>query len=85
MCVIPQSLVSALQLEPEDTLRAVGYDGQETEVATYFVDLEIVGYPISGVEVIAMPRTILLIGRDVLSHFILTLDGKNMTFEMIDP
>lgn len=76
ICVIPQSLVDALRLEAEDLMQATGFDSQESEVTTYFVDLEIAGYSIEAVEVVAAPHSTMLIGRDVFSHFVLTLNGK---------
>jgi hypothetical protein len=27
----------------------------------------------------------LLLGRDVLRHFVATFDGKNLTFDLVDP
>lgn len=35
--------------------------------------------------VVVMPRSLAILGRDVLSHFILTLSGKDLTFELRDP
>jgi hypothetical protein len=37
------------------------------------------------VEIAASPRQDVLLGRDVLNHFILTLNGKDLTFELRDP
>jgi predicted aspartyl protease len=83
--LIPLSLVEKLQLVPETPVVMAGYDGTETERTAYFVDLEIEGYKLEAIEVVAVPRSHILLGRDVLNRFIITLNGKDLTFEMVDP
>jgi hypothetical protein len=51
----------------------------------YYVALEVTGYHISMVEGTTSPRRDVLLGRDVLNHFTLTLNGKDLTFELQDP
>jgi hypothetical protein len=41
--------------------------------------------PAPFVEVVAAPIPYAILGRDVLNHFILTLNGKGLTFELQDP
>ena len=62
-----------------------GYDGVETIRPLYYVALEVADYRIPIVEVTVSPRQDALLGRDVLNHFILTLNGKEHTFELQDP
>lgn len=83
--LIPPSLVNALQLVPEDSVVMVSYDGTETERTAYFVDLELGGHKLECVEVVAVPRDNILLGRDVLNRFNITLKGKELTFDIIDP
>ena len=42
-------------------------------------------FVILNAEVVAANRNDMLLGRDVLQNFILTLDGKAETFDLIDP
>ena len=63
----------------------LGYDENPAKRPVYRVDLEILGYIFRAVRGVAVPRETILIGRDVLAHFIITLDGKTQTFEMVDP
>ena len=42
-------------------------------------------FVILNAEVVAAGRNDMLLGRDVLQNFILTLDGKTETFELVDP
>ena len=83
--VIPPSLVDDLQLIPKMPIVMTSYDGIETERTAYFVDLEIAGHKLESIEVVAAPRGNVLLGRDVLNHFLITLNGKDLTFEMRDP
>lgn len=83
--IIPESLSIELQLTPKDPVLMFGYDKNSAERPTYRVDLEILGYTLRAVRVVAAPRGTILLGRDVLKHFLITLNGKAQTFEMIDP
>ena len=83
--VIPDALVDNLRLRAEDSVLMIGYDDIATERTTYSVDLEIAEYKLESVRVVAAPRNTILLGRDILNRFIITLDGKALTFEMKDP
>lgn len=84
--LIPASVADELQLAPEEYhIIMAGYDNAETERMAYFVDLEIAGHTLESVEVVAVPTDTVLVGRDVLNHFIVTLNGKTLTFELQDP
>jgi predicted aspartyl protease len=85
MTVIPKDIVSALRLEQMGDVLCQGYDRVETLRPLYYVALEVAGYHFSIVEVTASPRRDALLGCDVLNHFILTLNGKDLTFELQDP
>jgi predicted aspartyl protease len=85
MTVIPRDIVTALHLEQMGDVLCQGYDGVETSRPLYYVALEVTGYHISMVEVTTSPRQDVLLGRDVLNHFTLTLNGKDLTFELRDP
>jgi hypothetical protein len=74
--VIPGGLVGLLALVPLDELQVAGLGGQVFSVPTYKVELAI--------------RTLLphaeepfiLLGRDVLNHHRLLLDGPGLSFEI---
>jgi hypothetical protein len=83
--VIPEELADELHLIPAREIQTRGYDGTVRDIQSYFVAFEIEGYPIRLVEVVASRRTDVLLGRDVLNHFRIILDGKMLTFEMTDP
>jgi len=85
MSVLPQTAVTDLALEPTGDVLASGYDRRVALLPTYNVTFEIEGYAVQDVEVAASPRSDVLLGRDVLNHFILTLDGKNLSFALEDP
>lgn len=83
--VVPQRLVDELHLMPRRVMIAQGYDGTQNRWATYMVDLEVEGYPVDDVEVIALPCQDAILGRDVLNRFIITLNGKELDFDVTDP
>jgi hypothetical protein len=43
------------------------------------------GFALPSVRCIATDRTNVLLGRNVLNRFIVTLDGKSLTFALQDP
>jgi predicted aspartyl protease len=83
--VLPKSAVESLGLDPKGEGRFRGYDGFWSTRSLYYISIEVEGLRLSSIRVTASERPDMLLGRDVLNHFILTLDGKALTFEMVDP
>jgi len=83
--VLPIATVAELGLSPQSDVWVAGYDLQFTQLPAYFVTLTVAGYAIESLKVTASPRAHMLIGRDVLSHFVTTFDGKNQAFGLVDP
>lgn len=83
--VIPKSVAAALNLKTMGKMLAQGFDGSLDRYPVYYIALEVAGVRFSTLEVIAAERKDVLLGRDVLNHFVLTLDGKALTLEMQDP
>ena len=61
------------------------WDGAPTLVTTYIVILGIADTRLDSIEVVAAPMSYAILGRDVLNHFIFTLNGKDLSFELKDP
>jgi hypothetical protein len=59
-----------------------GYDGSYSQRAVYYVRMRIEGFDIAAVRCIATARINVLLGRNVLNRFMITLDGKNLFFEL---
>ena len=59
-----------------------GYDGTQTRRPIYFARFILDGHQIATVECAAAERETVLVGRNVLNHFLITLDGKNLRFEL---
>jgi len=83
--VIPDRLVAQLGMTPKGHVWTRGYDGTYSWRPVYYVRLTVEGYDLSAVRCIATDRADVLLGRNVLNRFIITLDGKNQTFELKDP
>jgi hypothetical protein len=49
------------------------------------VRLTVEGFDLPVVRCVTASRANVLLGRNVLNRFIITLDGKNLTFELKDP
>ena len=50
-----------------------------------YIRLTVEGFDLPAVRCIAADRSDLLLGRNVLNRFIITLDGKSLMFELKDP
>ncbi|MFQ5594045.1 MAG: retroviral-like aspartic protease family protein [Anaerolineae bacterium] len=85
MSVLPESVAEELSLEPMGRMQCYGYDGTGSSRPIYFVSLDVMGLLIPILETVSAPRHDVLLGRDVLNQFDITLKGKNLTFEMVDP
>lgn len=83
--VIPDRLVAQLQITPKGRIWTRGYDGTYSRRPVYYVQLTVEGFDLPIVRCVAVDRENVLLGRNVLNRFIITLDGKNLTFELQDP
>jgi predicted aspartyl protease len=82
--VIPQRLVAELGMTPRGRIWTRGYDGTYAQRLIYYVRLTVESFDLLTVRCIAADRVDVLLGRNVLNRFIITLDGKNLTFELKD-
>jgi predicted aspartyl protease len=83
--VIPERLIVPLGISPKGRVWTRGYDGTYAQRAVYYVRLTLEGFVLATIRCIATNRTDVLLGRNVLNRFLITLDGKNLTFELKDP
>ncbi len=81
--VIPGGLVARLGLVPLDELTVAGFGGQVLLVSTYLVELSLRDQPPRPIEVLAHEgEPYILLGRDVLNHHRLLLDGPGLALEI---
>jgi len=83
--VLPESVAEALGLQRAGDLETEGYDGIVTRWPLCVVTLTVADVTLPPMSVVVMPRSLAILGRDVLNHFILILNGKDLTFELQDP
>jgi len=83
--VLPVEILTALQIPKASDMSVESCDGSPTLVTTYIVTLRIADARLDSIEVVAAPMPYAVLGRDVLNHFILTLNGKDLSFELQDP
>ncbi len=79
---IPAKVVEELDLEPASEILISGYNSQEETIPTYIVGLELPQARVRHIEVITIPEYYVLLGRDILNHFYINLNGPDLTFEM---
>lgn len=80
--VIPEVLVAALGLFPRARAWARGYDGTYAQRQVYYTRMTVEGFDLPGVRCIATDRRDVLVGRNVLNRFIITLDGRQLRFDL---
>lgn len=83
--VIPAALVAALGLQPKGRCWTRGFDGTFSRRPIYYARLDLAGLAIPTARCVASDRATVLLGRNVLNRFVITLDGPNLTFEMRAP
>jgi hypothetical protein len=79
---IPLSIVDEFDLSHASTIPVEGYDGHLSTVPTYAIGLYIADTYLGHLEVISIPETCVLLGRDALNRFYIRLNGPDLTFHM---
>ena len=82
---MPVEILTALQIPKASSMSVESWDGSPTFVTTHIVTLGIADAHLDSIEVVAAQIPYAIPGRDVLNHFILTLNGKDLTFELQAP
>jgi len=78
LTVIPQGMVVALALSSHREVWVSSYDGNYALRPVYFVHFVLEGHELTAVQCLAADRETVLVGRNVLNRFIITLDGKRL-------
>lgn len=84
LTVIPGGLVTKLKMSPKGRVWTRGYDGTYSQRFVYYVRLTVEGFELAAVRCVATDRPNALLGRNVMNRFVITLDGKRLTFELKD-
>ncbi len=79
---IPKSFVDSLRLYPVSRLELEDVALECTVVLSYAVQLAVGGLVIPRLEVILTALEVVILGRDVLNHFYLTLRGPELSFDL---
>lgn len=82
---VPMLVARQLNLTPSGSASVRGFDQRIKDVPTFIVTLRLEGPVLLNVEVVGIERDDMLIGRDILEHFVLSLDGKQGAFTLVDP
>ncbi|MEK7440722.1 MAG: hypothetical protein AABZ78_08010 [Chloroflexota bacterium] len=80
---VPLSIVQRLNLPIMDVLEISGYDDRVSAIQTYFAIIELA--KVRGrIQVIAISEEYALLGRDVLNHLRVLLDGPALALEILE-
>jgi predicted aspartyl protease len=79
---LPSTIVQQLGLPVTSKLVVEGYDGVLATVSSYAAGFTIESVQLEPHEIIAIPETYALLGRDVLNNFYLYLKGPDLVFEL---
>ena len=82
LCGVPRELIELAGLPPLRRVRAASFTGELTHAVVYRVEVEVDGDWIEGIECIATQRPYVIVGRNVLAHFIVRLDGPRARLEI---
>ncbi|MCE7986865.1 MAG: hypothetical protein DYG89_37300 [Caldilinea sp. CFX5] len=81
--MIPLAVLRAAEAEYVVTKRVRGLFGHARNADLYFVDVQVGNYRVPAVRVIGVPPDeTAIIGRDILNHLIVVLDGIGSTTEI---
>ena len=82
LSVIPESLISQLSLNARACIWTRSFDGSFSQRPVYYVRFRLEGHELPVIRCVAADRRNVLVGRNVLNRFIITLDGRNLRFEL---
>ena len=80
--VIPERLLTLLNLPPHDSVLTRSYDGSYHHSLVYRINLTFNGFDLRGIACITARRDDALLGRNVLTRFFITLNWPNLAFDM---
>lgn len=83
--VIPLRIAQSLDLESAGRVQAMGFERQEQTYPVYLARLIIPSGQRGLVHVLAGSSDETILGRDVLNHLRLLLDGPALTLEILPP
>ena len=82
--LIPQTILGRIGKvkQPTKCYNIIGFDGVPQKRPVYEVNFEVAGCKFEKMEVMSSPGNNILLGRDILNQWKLTLDGHNLTFKI---
>ena len=85
LCALPEDLIVELDLAPVRVVRAAGFGQPHQDALLYHCALRFAGWEFEHVEALATRRPYALIGRNVLRHLVVKLDGPKSVLTITDP
>lgn len=82
ICTLPAHVVRRLDLPAVRVARATGFSGTAVEVVVYAADFNLDQARIEALDVLVTQRPYALLGRNLLRHLVLQLDGPKERLDL---
>jgi len=80
--VIPTSVINLVRAAARGRGWLRHHDGSLKPLLLYILNFSVDGHLLRDVTCLAADRANVLLGRDILNHFAITLDGKNLIYSL---
>jgi hypothetical protein len=80
--LVPMAVIWKLAPRLHGWCRLLSHDRTSRRWPRCFLKVVVEGYEVANVACIATDRANVLLGRDILNRFVITLDGKNLAFSL---
>jgi predicted aspartyl protease len=80
--LVPAEIMRKLAPKLHGWSSLYSYDQTSQRCPMYYLKVAVEGHEVMDVPCIATNRANVLLGRDVLNQFVITLDGKNLAFSL---
>jgi predicted aspartyl protease len=85
LCALPEDVVDELDLAPVRSVRAAGFGGTLQDALLYHCAIELAGHRVEHLEALSTRRRYAIIGRNLLRHVVLRLDGPRNVLTLTVP
>lgn len=85
LCALPEDVIAELDLAPVRAVRAAGFAGTLQDAILYHCAIELAGYRFEHLEALPTRRRYAILGRNLLRHVVVRLDGPRSTLTLTIP
>ena len=82
LTIVPELFLAPLNVIPARSGWLTGFDGSRSYLPLYYLGIAIEGFTFPAVLCYSMNRRNVLLGRNILNQFLMTLDGRKHTLTL---